>query len=65
MDAMKKQAADLTKLLAQSKKKGAFVQVVVPAQKSSSKDDARKLAQLKMNYDREQRFATPLELTSF
>jgi hypothetical protein len=65
MNAMKKQAADLTRLLAQTKQSGAFVHAVVPTQKAPSKDDAKKLAQLKMNYDREQRFATPLELTSF
>lgn len=65
MNAMKKQAADLTRLLAQTKQSGTFVHAIVQPKKVPSKDDAQKLAQLKMNYDRQQRFATPLELISF
>jgi hypothetical protein len=50
MNNIEKQRAELAKILAQSERRGTFVKVVTETVKPST-EDARKLAQLRMNYD--------------
>jgi hypothetical protein len=50
MNTIEKQRAELVKILAQSDRRGTFVKVV-PVTVKPSTEDARKLAQLRMNYD--------------